>query len=99
MDQSEESAFEYNLPEGYDSQNEDNPEYIPVVSSGDEFSSDDEDGMPALNDISSRIMEGISVRKSSVINLLDTTKIKQTNIRKSDSAPDSGRVSPKQKDE
>jgi len=36
--ESEESEYEYDLPEGYDSQNSDNPEFIPVMRSDGEDS-------------------------------------------------------------
>ena len=34
------SDFEYDLPDGYDSHNEANPDCIPVVSSGSDYSSE-----------------------------------------------------------
>ena len=38
-----ESAFEYEYPSGYDSKNPDNPEYIQVLSSGNNSEDSDED--------------------------------------------------------
>jgi len=68
LSSSDESVFEYDLPEGYDSQNELNPEFIPILSSGSENGgeSSDEDAaafagtgteaMPDFDDLSNLIM-------------------------------------------
>lgn len=45
LSDSVESEFEYDLPSGYDSQNSDNPEFIPVLTSGSENFSDDDWGI------------------------------------------------------
>jgi len=63
-----ESDFEYDLPEGYDSQDLDNPELIPVLTSGSEQLSDEEAGpestMLDFDALSNRIMHQINKPKS-----------------------------------
>ena len=43
MSDSQESEFIYDLPEGYDSGDENNPEFISVLSSGNSSEEDDEE--------------------------------------------------------
>ena len=56
LSSSDESDFEYNLPSGYNSQDSDNPEYIPVMGSGSESSSSDGAEMPNFDELSNSIM-------------------------------------------
>ena len=58
LPESEESDWEYNGDEGYDSNDEDNPEFLEVISSGDGDSSDatSEEAQLDFNALSNRII-------------------------------------------
>ena len=60
---SDESVFEYHLPEGYDSHGENAHEFIAVISSDPENggSSDDFDDMPDVEDLSNQIMNQLKI--------------------------------------
>ena len=80
LSDSVESEFEYDLPSGYDSQNSDNPEFIPVLTSGSENLSDDDWGIE--DDSGKNPMLDFDEISSKIIHQMKNPPRPQSTIRK-----------------
>ena len=67
LSDSQESEFVYDLPDGYNSQDENNPDYISMMSSGN--SSNGDDDQKHIADLLSGSMNGGNIEVGPLLNL------------------------------